>query len=365
MNGGSNVLELIKVGKCFGTVQAVSDVSFEVRQGEIFTLLGPSGCGKSTTLRIVGGLEYPESGEIRLKGKTIVNAETGTFTAPDHRNMGMVFQSYAVWPHMTVFENIAFPLRVRHESRLVVRKKVMEALELVGLANRAMEYPWQFSGGMQQRVSLARALVYAPDILLLDEPLSNLDAKLREQMRLELRSLQRRLGLTILFVTHDQAEAMILSTRIAVMALGKLEQIGTPNQVYERPATPFVRDFLGQSVVLSGIARRNGDLVCVDLRLGVSIAVPGTDDEAFDGRAVCVACRAESIKIHLNTDPASERIPGVVEDMTYMGDRMDYHVRAADKLLTVRGSLEQLYPIGTKVYLSLSQRGMTVWPDGN
>lgn len=361
----SIVLELRNISKRFRSLQAVRDLSFEVRQGEIFTLLGPSGCGKSTTLRIIGGLEHPEAGEILLKGQTIVDARSHTFVPPDGRNMGMVFQSYAVWPHMTVFDNIAFPLRVRRGTSVSIQKKVMDALELVGLAKRAGEYPWQLSGGMQQRVALARALVYTPDILLLDEPLSNLDAKLREQMRFELRALQRRFGLTILFVTHDQTEAMVLSTRIAVMALGRVEQIGTPSEVYERPATPFVRDFLGQSVVLKGVARHANDELVVDLVLGARIAVPCTGAEPASGKAVVVACRAESIKIRPASSAGENQAPGVIEDLTYMGDRIDYQVRAGDSLLTVRGSVEEFYPIGTRVCVSFSRKGITVWPDGD
>jgi ABC-type Fe3+/spermidine/putrescine transport system ATPase subunit len=360
----SKVLELRKINKRFGTAQAVADLSFEVRQGEIFTLLGPSGCGKSTTLRIIGGLEHPEEGEILLKGQTIVDARSRTFVPPDGRNMGMVFQSYAVWPHMTVFDNIAFPLRVRRGTSAGIQKKVMDALELVGLTQRAGQYPWQLSGGMQQRVALARALVYTPDILLLDEPLSNLDAKLREQMRFELRGLQRRLGLTILFVTHDQTEAMVLSTRIAVMALGRVEQIGTPAEVYEQPATPFVRDFLGHSVILKGVARRENDEFLVDLALGARIAVPCPGAEPVSGKGVVVACRAESIKIRPASNVGENQIPAVIEDLTYMGDRIDYLVRAGEILLTVRGSVEEFYPVGTKVRLSFSRKGITVWSDG-
>ena len=366
MGGQSTVLlEFRNISKRFGATQAITDLSFEVRQGEIFTLLGPSGCGKSTTLRIVAGLENPDTGEIRLKGKTIVEVQTRNFTPPDARNMGMVFQAFAVWPHMTVFENIAFPLRVRREHKPGIQKKVMEALELVGLAQRADEYPWQLSGGMQQRVALARALVYAPDMLLLDEPLSNLDAKLREQMRVELRTLQRQLGTTFLFVTHDQAEAMILSTRIAVMSLGRLEQIGTPAEVYEQPATPFVRDFLGRSVLLSGTFRRRGKTCWIDLDLGAHLSVPSDNDRLRDGRTVTLACRAESIRIVPAVERADNQIAAVIEDATYIGDRVDYLVRAGNRVLTVCRSAEERYTIGDRVCLCFSQRGISVWPDGS
>ncbi|MCZ6547779.1 MAG: ABC transporter ATP-binding protein [Deltaproteobacteria bacterium] len=366
MGGQSTVLlELRNISKRFGATQALTDFSIDVRQGEIFTLLGPSGCGKSTTLRIVAGLEDPDTGEVRLKGRTIVEARTRNFTPPDARNMGMVFQAFAVWPHMTVFENIAFPLRVRRERKPGIQKKVMDALELVGLAQRAAEYPWQLSGGMQQRVALARALVYTPDMLLLDEPLSNLDAKLREQMRVELRTLQRQLGTTYLFVTHDQAEAMILSTRIAVINLGRLEQVGTPAEVYEQPATPFVRDFLGRSVLLQGTFRREGRTSWVDLDLGAHLSVSSDNDQLPDGKAVTVACRTECIRIEPPGERADDQIAAVIEDATYIGDRIDYLVRAGDRFLTVCRSAEERYSIGDRVCLCFSQRGITVWPNAS
>jgi iron(III) transport system ATP-binding protein len=242
------VLEFRAVVKRFQSVNAVDGVSFSLHPSEIFTLLGPSGCGKTTTLRLVAGLEEPDSGEILINNVTVAAPHRGLFVSPEKRRLGMVFQSYAIWPHLTVFENIAFPLRVRRESPDGVRRRVHQALEIVGLAGLAERGATQLSGGQQQRVALARALVYEPAILLLDEPLSNLDAKLREQMRVEIRALQRKLGLTVLYVTHDQAEAMTLSDRIAVVNGGCFEQIGMPEEVYENPATPFVAEFLGRVV---------------------------------------------------------------------------------------------------------------------
>src|SRR5881409_2980021 len=226
--------------KTFGTVVAVNHLSFEARAGEFLTLLGPSGCGKTTTLRLVAGLERPYRGDVYLGGRTLSAAASGLFVPPERRGMGMVFQSYAIWPHMTVFENVAFPLNVRRANRQEIKRRVEETLELVGLANFSDRPAILLSGGQQQRVSLARALVYSPSILLLDEPLSNLDARLREQMRIELKRLKQQLGFTVLFVTHDQIEAMSLSTRLAVMSQARIEQIGPPQEVYERPQTPFV-----------------------------------------------------------------------------------------------------------------------------
>ena len=243
---GDAVLELRDVRKIYGSTVAVNDVSVSIAPGEVFTLLGPSGCGKSTTLRIVAGLEEPDAGEVLLDGRLIASGSRGFSLPPERRDLGMVFQSYAIWPHMTVFDNVAFPLQLRKEPKSVIQQKVENVLDLVGLSGLGGRGATDLSGGQQQRVALARAIVYEPKLLLLDEPLSNLDAKLREHMRIELRALQQRLGIAVLFVTHDQGEAMVLSDRIAVMRSGHLEQVGTPVTLYERPASPFVRDFLGR-----------------------------------------------------------------------------------------------------------------------
>src|SRR5947208_4239144 len=220
------VLEFRAVIKRFGTVNAVDGVNFAVQRGEIFTLLGPSGCGKTTTLRLVAGLEEPDGGEIYIDGKIVAAPQRGVFLPPEKRQLGMVFQSYAIWPHLTVFENVAFPLRVRRESTELIRQRVDHTLESVGLGGFADRGATQLSGGQQQRVALARALVYEPAVLLLDEPLSNLDAKLREQMRFELRALHESLNITTVYVTHDQEEALALSDRIGLMHEGTLLEVG-------------------------------------------------------------------------------------------------------------------------------------------
>src|SRR5262245_2579052 len=269
------VLEFRQVVKRFGSVNAVDQVNFSVESGEIFTLLGPSGCGKTTTLRLVAGLEEPDAGEILINGRTVAAPEQGLFLPPEKRQLGMVFQSYAIWPHLTVFENVAFPLRVRHEPAEVLRARVQKALDSVGLAGLAERGATQLSGGQQQRVALARALVYEPAVLLLDEPLSNLDAKLREQMRFELRALQRKLTLTILYVTHDQTEAMTLSDRIAVVNRGRFEQVGSPEEVYEKPATTFAGEFLGRTVALEGALRKSGGAPSIELPGGGRIVLGG------------------------------------------------------------------------------------------
>ncbi len=250
------VLRLEGVSKSYGAVQAVDRASLEVDRGEVFTLLGPSGCGKTTTLRLVAGLEDPDTGEISLRGRLVASVSRRLFVPPHKRNLGMVFQSYAIWPHMSVFENVAYPLKLRGVRGRAMHERVARVLELVGLDGLERRPATLLSGGQMQRLALCRALVYEPDLLLLDEPFSNLDAKLREQMRIELKFLQRRLGITVLFVTHDQIEALSLSNRIAVMSRGRAEQIGPPRSLYEEPASAFVRDFLGQTVILKGHARR-------------------------------------------------------------------------------------------------------------
>jgi ABC-type Fe3+/spermidine/putrescine transport system ATPase subunit len=362
-DNGSALLELDGIGKRFGDLEAVSDLTLTIEEGEIFTLLGPSGCGKSTTLRMIAGLEHPDTGTITLRGETIVDAASDLYAEPEARNLGMVFQSYAVWPHMTVFDNIAFPLRLRRVRRAEARDKVMATLELVGLASSAEDYPWQLSGGMQQRVALARAIVYQPDMLLLDEPLSNLDAKLREQMRIELKELQRKLGTTFLFVTHDQAEAMVLSTRIAVLDKGRIEQIGTPSEVYERPATPFVRDFLGQSVLFPGrIENRDGEL-WIDLDLGTRMKLPCDGGALSGGERVTMACRTEGIRIRSSAAAGNGEISAVVEESIYVGERMEYSVRIGERRLAVRSFDDERFASGARVSLGFGGRGVTVWPD--
>jgi iron(III) transport system ATP-binding protein len=235
-------------------VKAAQDVTFTVPEGKLFTLLGPSGCGKTTTLRSIAGLEKPRVGEIAVNDRVVYSSSKGVFVTPNRRGFGMVFQSYAIWPHMSVFQNAAFPLEVgdRKYSRPQIREKVMGVLKATQLDHLADREATKLSGGQQQRLALARALVMEPALLLLDEPLSNLDAKLREKMRFELKRLQRELRITTIYVTHDQSEALALSHEIAVMNEGRIQQIGSPREVYERPANPFVADFVGSTNFLDG-----------------------------------------------------------------------------------------------------------------
>ena len=354
------VLEFSGVTKRFGAHAAVDRASFVIAPGELFTLLGPSGCGKTTTLRLVAGLEQPDEGEILLNGAPIASPKRGIFLAPDKRRMGMVFQSYAIWPHLTVFENVAFPLRVRGESGELLRKRVLEALELVGLAGLEERGATALSGGPQQRVALARALVYTPTVLLLDEPLSNLDAKLREQMRFELRSLQRRLKLSVLYVTHDQSEAMTLSDRIAVVHQGRVEQVGSPSEVYERPATPFVGDFLGRTVVLEGTVHGHGEGRWIELLHGTGRIFMRNDHRFSQGERVRIISRPEDIEIFPMGDAVANRVAAKVEEVAYLGDHFEYSVSAGGRSFVLSSGKRVRFEVGAKVSLAFDPERFTV-----
>jgi len=326
---------LEQVGRRFGIVQAVADVSLEIREGEFLTLLGPSGCGKTTTLRIVAGLEEHEDGRVYIGGRLVSDAARRWFLPPERRQVGMVFQSYAVWPHMTVFENVAFPLRVRHMPESEVRQRVVWALNLVGLEGLERRPATALSGGQQQRLAIARAIVYEPRVLLLDEPLSNLDAKLREGMRVELKSLQRRLGITTLYVTHDQEEAMVLSDRLAIMSGGRILQVGSPEEVYRRPASPEVAAFLGATTVLEGevrAQRRGADGPEVEVVGPGWAAWCRATEGLMPGRRARVYVRADGLRLLRDgeTPPAGEggRWWGRVEQLQFRGGEVSVVVRA-------------------------------------
>ncbi|HEX8969033.1 MAG TPA: ABC transporter ATP-binding protein [Chloroflexota bacterium] len=356
------ILELKAVTRRFGAMPAVDQVGLAITPGEVFTLLGPSGCGKSTTLRIVAGLEVPDEGEVFLDGRLIASAARGFCLAPEKRDLGMVFQSYAIWPHMTVFDNVAFPLRLRGTARSVIADKVERILDLVGLTGLGGRGATDLSGGQQQRVALARALVYEPKLLLLDEPLSNLDAKLREYMRVELRALQRRLGIAVLFVTHDQAEAMVLSDRIAVMRSGKIEQIGTPIMLYERPATPFVRDFLGRVLTLN-VSLAAAERAEAPGEAGVVFQIPPERvPPGANGRRLVLACRPEDVSIEANSAPGVNRLCATIETAAYLGERIEYGVRTAGgKSLMVFGSRRERYDPGAVIGLRVDTSEATLW----
>ena len=364
------VLRLDGVSKSYGTVQAVDGASLEVDRGEVFTLLGPSGCGKTTTLRLVAGLEDPDGGEIILRGRLVASVARRLFVPPHKRNLGMVFQSYAIWPHMSVFENVAYPLKLRGVRGQAMRDRVAKVLELVGLGGLERRSATLLSGGQMQRLALCRALVYEPDLLLLDEPFSNLDAKLREQMRVELKLLQRRLGITVLFVTHDQIEALSLSNRIAVMSRGRAEQIGSPRSLYEQPASAFVRDFLGQTVILKGrVDRAESQTVAIALDgslAGQTLAgriAPGASLSA--GAPAHVAVRPEDIEVGSNDRPAARghTLVGVIEALLFVGDRYEARVALSEEqrilLFLARGGD---WREGQQLQLHFPPDVVSVWP---
>ncbi len=365
-------LRIQNLYKTFNRVVAVDRLNLDIHESEFFTLLGSSGCGKTTTLRLVGGLEKPDGGEIYLGERCLASQGKGVFIKPEKRDMGMVFQSYALWPHMTVFENVAYPLKLRGIRGMEVEKKVDEVLGLVGLAGLGERSAPALSGGQQQRVALARALVFSPHMLLLDEPLSNLDAQLREEMRRELRALQQRLRINVLFVTHDQIEALSLSDRIAIMKAGRVEQVGTPEEVYYQPATPFVRDFLGKTFLLAGKVLRITDhqidvevqqLGAVPLVIERSNAPACANGIAALGQAVMIAIRPEKIAIWGSPpEGRSNMIPAHLQAAQFLGDRYEYTVALGSETRVLVSPAEQPLKAGEKVFLELKSEGITLWP---
>jgi iron(III) transport system ATP-binding protein len=337
------------------TVTAVDHIDFEVAENEFYTLLGPSGCGKTTTLRCLAGLEQPTSGTIELDGVAVFSARG---MVPTHRrDIGMVFQDYAVWPHMSVFDNVAFPLQVgKRQSSSKIKELVHEALDLVNMSEYVDRQATQLSGGQQQRLSLARALVRQPKVLLLDEPLSNLDAKLREQMRKELRMLQRRIKVTTIFVTHDQVEALSMSNRIAVMNKGVIAQVGTPREIYQEPNSEFVAAFVGATTFARGTVTAIGPAakqLTLDTTIGTLICQ--TNNIMAVGDPVTVAIRPEAIKVaeQKNLDPNMNSIEAVVDIGLFIGEAVDYHIHVGDELVRVKGDPHSRHRRRDKVYLDI------------
>jgi iron(III) transport system ATP-binding protein len=329
-----------------GLVTAVDDLSLEIGKGEFFTFLGPSGCGKTTTLRLIAGFEFPTSGHITLDGRRLEDVP------PNRRDMAMVFQSYAIFPHLNVFENIAYGLRIKKFSIDEIRRKVGQIMGLTKLTGLENRMPNQMSGGQQQRVSLARALVVEPKVLLFDEPLSNLDAKLREEMRFEIRDLQRRLNITSIYVTHDQEEALALSDRIAIMNRGKLAQLGTPEEIYELPRSKFVADFIGLAnflpVLVKTIEENRARVTDGENELTVT-SMPA----ATPGQASLIFIRPSDVRI-VNGDIKENVLMGRVTKATYLGEKFDYRVRIGETTeLRVQTSEARRYDAGEQVRLYL------------
>jgi spermidine/putrescine transport system ATP-binding protein len=326
-------VRLERITKRFHEVVAVDDLSLEIERGAFFSLLGPSGCGKTTTLRMIGGFEEVTAGTVYLGEQDVTNLP------PYRRDVNTVFQNYALFPHLNVFENVAFGLRRRKTANDDIRRRVAEMLELVELPGYEKRKPGQLSGGQQQRVALARALINHPRVLLLDEPLGALDLKLRKQMQIELKRIQTEVGITFIYVTHDQDEAMTMSDRIAVMRAGHIEQLGTPDELYERPRTEFVAGFLGVSNLLDGeVAERNGETASVRLADGNILRVPATMTDGLS--EVRIGVRPEKLKVNrgeaTSSDLATNCLIGRVIDASYMGVSTQYLVRTGDgHILTV------------------------------
>lgn len=339
-----------------GRLSAVDDISFEVDRGSFFTLVGPSGCGKTTTLRMVAGLETPTAGDITV-GENVVFSDSRNISVPTHeRSIGMVFQSYAIWPHMTVFDNVAYPLQVQRLRRQEVHQKVKEALAMVDLGGLEDRPAPRLSGGQQQRVALARAMVVQPDVLLLDEPLSNLDASLRMQMREELKQLQARIGITTIYVTHDQDEALSLSDYVAVMNQGKLVQVGDPMSVYSRPQSRFAATFIGSANLLQGRLTGGemtevGQIMKVDADIGLMHVVVG--DNPPDGPDITVCIRPESIEF-VSSDTGEENVfSAQIERAAYLGHHIEYTVCIKDTRLRVSGRPLEYMQVGTNISVRL------------
>jgi ABC-type Fe3+/spermidine/putrescine transport system ATPase subunit len=358
-------LSISDLTKRFSEFTAVDDLNVRVQHGEVMALLGPSGCGKTTTLRMVAGLERPTQGAIRFGNQVFVSITDGVELPPERRHIGMVFQSYALWPHMTVAENVSYPLRLRRLSRAEVQKRTQSVLELINLAHLRDTTIPRLSGGQQQRVALARALVYEPSLMLFDEPFSNLDTQLRGQMRLELKKLRRKIAMTGLFVTHDQVEALSISDRVAIMNAGRIEQVGTPQEVYNAPTTRFVRDFLGRSVTFTGRVEKAGSSVHVRLNDAsvLTVANPSRYSDLGGGDQVELSIRPERISVSYDRDDASPNaVDAVVENLLFTGDRFETQMSVGENHILCDLPPNQPWSEGQIIRLKLPPDALSIWP---
>lgn len=361
----ANLVKVFKDGHG-GLVRALDEVSFDVLQGQFFTLLGPSGCGKSTVLRLVAGLEKPQAGEIYIADQLVCSAGRKLSLPPHERSIGMVFQSYAIWPHMTVYENVAFPLKFgkKRYQRQEIHRRVdlaLAAVRLEGLKDRPAPY---LSGGQQQRLALARALVREPKILLLDEPLSNLDAKLREQLRIELRQLQRQLGITTIYVTHDQAEALAMSDCVAVMSQGKIVQLGGPRDIYENPSNQFTADFIGSTNFLAGhVLEGFGENGYRAIQTDQGVITCHVPDEIQPGAAVLISIRPQHILASRELDQTgTNNLVGILREHAFLGEYLDCQVELGDRMLRLYLSPDSVLQRGEMVRVQLPGHLCTVIP---
>ena len=341
--------------KTYGRFRAVADVKIQVEDGEFFSLLGPSGCGKTTTLRMIAGFVSPTSGEVILSGENV------TRLAPEKRNVGIVFQNYAIFPHMTVAQNVGYGLKLRRMDKRLIAEQVEKALQQVSMEGLASRMPSQLSGGQLQRVALARVIILEPKLLLLDEPLSALDKKLREEMRIWLKDLQHKLGLTTIYVTHDQDEALFLSDRIAVMREGVIEQIGTPNEIYESPATRFVADFIGDANIFPArLISRDGSVLYVETNVGVKVACETSRARPLnlDQGAIQLMIRPEKVRVGNLAENADNRIKARVVAMNYLGskNRILLEIEAGEKIVSdVLNVGEDSLDIGAETWIGWSR----------
>ncbi len=339
------------LSKSFGDVNVVNNIDLEIKDHEFLSFLGPSGCGKTTTLRMIAGFDMPTTGEIFIGERLVSSVEKKIFVPPEERNVGMVFQNYAVWPHMDVFKNVAYPLKIKKTGAEEMKERVMKVLSMVKLTGMEKRYPHQLSGGQQQRVALARALVMEPDVMLLDEPLSNLDAKLREEMRFEIKDIQRRIGVTIIYVTHDQAEAMAMSDRILLLHNARVQQLGTPKDLYERPENQFVADFIGLINFLKiDVTDRNGRMMATFTSSPETPPFevnPENTGKSSEGGFV-FAIRPENVKL---VSPDSSSIRGKVTKRVYLGNILDYRVALGNEEIRVEASSGEEFELGQTVGL--------------
>ncbi|HET6491528.1 MAG TPA: ABC transporter ATP-binding protein [Burkholderiales bacterium] len=353
-NAEDRYVEVRGLVKVFGNDRAVDEVSFGVPKGNFLTLLGPSGCGKTTTLMSIAGLHHLDAGEIRVGGRIYTSVAGGIFVPPEKRDIGMVFQSYAIWPHMTVTQNVAYPLEIRKLDKAEIEERVASVLRLVGLAEMAHKPATHLSGGQQQRAALARAIVFRPKLLLFDEPLSNLDLKLREQMRIEIKRIQREVGITSVYVTHDQSEALVMSDEIIVMSKGHIQQRGGPEEIYARPANRYVSNFIGVANLLEGRIVRvtepgwgeievgpNGNRVQLPCRLGEGVA---------DGASAVLSVRPENVAV-CRENGGGPRIEGEVLQTIFLGNCLDCRVRWGDFEWKVLAHPRVVLRPGERVYL--------------
>ena len=346
-------VELDRVSKRFAAVEAVVEVSLAVPEGQFTTLLGPSGCGKTTLLRLLAGFLPPDAGEIRIRGRRVNELP------PQRRSTVIVFQDYALFPHLTVFENVAYGLRRRGLRGADVARRVHGMLEFLGLGGQAAVFPLRLSGGQQQRVALARALAVEPDVLLLDEPLSNLDAKLRTRVRTELKEIQQSLGKTTILVTHDQEEALSISDRVAVMDAGRIRQVGTPREVYARPADRFVADFVGiANFVPATVGRVTADTVCLDSPLGA--LTTGRHASLAEGTAVTVVVRPTALRLSATPAPGGLRV--VLRSTSFLGGTIRHHVQLGELRLVVDQPLTEATAVSPEMWLAVDGSRLHLLP---